>query len=579
MKLKSTLKQNTNTAEVPTVQEAAIEAETEHDDIFDFIMQVPSPMVVLLGPAHRFSIANPAYELMVGRKVIGKTVLEAFSLEEVSDFVVLLDEVYKTGKPYIGKELPLSIPNEKGVIQKSFLNINYHPFRKRNGDIKGVLAVHHDVTEQVLARQALEVSKAELSNKQIKFETVFRESAVAMALFRGPDHIFELVNPAYKAFFSEREFVGKSLLAAIPELRDQPFLVLLTKVLETGDPFYGYEIHAQHRRVKNGPLEDRIYDFTYVRMNDPKGNPYGVYVHAIDVTEKTMARTALEKSEQLLAAEQRKFKAIFYSSAAPMVLFRGPEFVYEAINSSYLNILPGRDLLGKPLLEALPEIKESSFPILMRQVRDTGKPKSILGGMSPVYNTVTGLTEDRYFDVTCARIEDGDDQPIGIFAYTAEVTDRILANKELEQSREILAQMLIREKEARADADKGNQAKDLFLAVLSHELRTPLTSILSWAQLLRMGKLDAEKSDRAYRIIESSAKSQGQLISDLLDVSRAIMGKLPVDISEVDIIKVVQAAIETVRPLAAEKSIELKVKLGQIAGITLADPFRLQQVI
>jgi PAS domain-containing protein len=133
-----------------------IETELALQDFHDFIMQTPYPMVVLLGPLHRFSIVNPAYEVMVSRKVLGKTVLEAFNLGEVGDFVQLLDKVYLTGITYNGKELPLSIPDTKGVIQQHYLNISYLPFRDRNNLIKGVLAVHHDVTEQVLARKSLE---------------------------------------------------------------------------------------------------------------------------------------------------------------------------------------------------------------------------------------------------------------------------------------------------------------------------------------------------------------------------------------------------------------------------------------
>lgn len=141
-----------------------------------------------------------------------------------------------------------------------------------------------------------------------------------------------------------------------------------------------------------------------------------------------------------------------------------------------------------------------------------------------------------------------------------------------------LSQLLVREKEARADAENGNQAKDLFLATLSHELRAPLTSILSWAQLLNMGKLDAEKSKEATMIIERSAKAQSQLISDLLDVSRIIMGKLPLELREIDVAAVIEAAHETVRSLAEQKSIQIKIDVDPTVAKASADPIRLQQV-
>jgi two-component system CheB/CheR fusion protein len=153
--------------------------------------------------------------------------------------------------------------------------------------------------------------------------------------------------------------------------------------------------------------------------------------------------------------------------------------------------------------------------------------------------------------------------------------DDITERKRIEEE---FAQLLIREQEARAEAEKANQAKDLFLATLSHELRAPLTSILSWAQLLNMGKLDVEKSKQATKIIESSARAQGQLISDLLDVSRIIMGKLSMEMLEVDLVTVLHAAYEIVRPLAEEKSIQIKIELDPRVEKTFADPIRLQQV-
>jgi signal transduction histidine kinase/ActR/RegA family two-component response regulator len=414
---------------------------------------------------------------------------------------------------------------------------------------------------------------------QIKFETIFRESPIAMAVIRGPEHIFELVNAAYEALFSKREFVGKTVPEAIPEMDSQPFLALLTKVLETGEPYYGNEVLIQHTRVINGPIEDRFYDFAYIRQCYPNGRPYGVYVHVVDVTNKTLARKALEESEERLKVEQNKLNAIFYSLAAPMVLFRGPEMVYEMINSRYLEMIPERDLLGKPLLEALPEIIDSPFPNLLKDVYETGKLRTMMGGMTPVYNSNTGQYENRYFDVSCARIEAAGDKPFGIFSYAADVTDRVLADKELEKNREMLTHTLTLEKEARADAERGNLAKDLFLATLSHELRTPLSAILSWSQMLSMGKLDAEKSKRAVEVIVKSAKLQQQLISDLLDVSRAIVGKLPLEREDINPSNAILDALDTIRPLADEKYIKITTAIDTITGVVSGDKVRLQQIV
>ena len=133
-------------------------------------------------------------------------------------------------------------------------------------------------------------------------------------------------------------------------------------------------------------------------------------------------------------------------------------------------------------------------------------------------------------------------------------------------------------KEARSEAENVNRAKDLFLATLSHELRTPLTSILSWAQMLRMGKLDAEKTKRAGEIIEESGKTQAQLINDLLDVSRIVAGKLSLETREVNPAAAIKSAIEAVRPIAEARSIQIETFFSPSVGTIMADPVRLQQV-
>jgi two-component system CheB/CheR fusion protein len=133
-------------------------------------------------------------------------------------------------------------------------------------------------------------------------------------------------------------------------------------------------------------------------------------------------------------------------------------------------------------------------------------------------------------------------------------------------------------KAAKKEAEKANRTKDVFLATLSHELRTPLTAILSWAQMLKSGKLNAEKSKSAVDVIVESAKAQAQLINDLLDVSRIVAGKLSLETQEVDPTFIVLAAVEAVRPLAAAKSIQLETLFGHQMGTVMADPNRLKQV-
>jgi PAS domain S-box-containing protein len=152
----------------------------------------------------------------------------------------------------------------------------------------------------------------------------------------------------------------------------------------------------------------------------------------------------------------------------------------------------------------------------------------------------------------------------------------ITERKRAEQERALL---LAREKAARVEAEEANRLKDEFLATVSHELRTPLNAILGWAELLRGGRLDDESARRAFDIIVRNAKSQAQLIEDLLDVSRIIMGNFGLEVRPVGLAQIINSAIEAVRPAAYAKEIELDVSYDKSVAPVSGDPTRLQQVV
>jgi PAS domain S-box-containing protein len=162
--------------------------------------------------------------------------------------------------------------------------------------------------------------------------------------------------------------------------------------------------------------------------------------------------------------------------------------------------------------------------------------------------------------------------PIGVQGSARDITER----RRVEEER---ARLLAGEKAARVEAEEANRLKDEFLATVSHELRTPLNAILGWAELLRASKLDDETARRALTTIVRNAKSQAQLIEDILDVSRIITGKLRIDTRPVALIAIINAAIEAVRPAAYAKDITLDTSFAASVGSVLGDPNRLQQVI
>jgi PAS domain S-box-containing protein len=135
------------------------------------------------------------------------------------------------------------------------------------------------------------------------------------------------------------------------------------------------------------------------------------------------------------------------------------------------------------------------------------------------------------------------------------------------------------QQQARHQAEEANRMKDEFLAVVSHELRSPLTAILGYTHMLRSGPADRETINHATAVVERSAKAQLQIIEDLLDSARIITGKLRIDLEPVDLVPVLEAALDTVRAAAESKGITLVANFGWAPEETLGDSTRLQQVV
>ncbi len=154
--------------------------------------------------------------------------------------------------------------------------------------------------------------------------------------------------------------------------------------------------------------------------------------------------------------------------------------------------------------------------------------------------------------------------------------------KEIQQrqrAEEERAQLLVQEQKARTEAENLNRLKDEFLSTVSHELRTPLNAILGWSHILRTNRVDEATTTRALETIERNARSQAQLIDDLLDISRIITGKIRLNVQTVELLPIIEASINTVQPAADAKSIRLQSVVDPAAGPVLGDSERLQQIV
>jgi len=273
-----------------------------------------------------------------------------------------------------------------------------------------------------------------------------------------------------------------------------------------------------------------------------------------------------KQNEEKLSIERKKLESIFYGSDVAMVIFRGPNLIFEMANQKYLELIGFRDIIGKPLAEALPEIAESEFPRKIKQVYDTGESFQFLEGHTPILNSKTGQLENRNFDTTFARIEDGAGKEFLIVGNAMDVTERVRSRMALE--------------EAKKEAERANELKSSFLANMSHEIRTPLGAILGFTDLLKDKNLRLEDRDRFLETISRNGKALTKIIDDILDLAKVESGKLEVEQTEFSFFNLIDDVMDVFRERTRAKGIYLRAHLNkETPGRIVCDPTRLRQIL
>jgi signal transduction histidine kinase/ActR/RegA family two-component response regulator len=423
-------------------------------------------------------------------------------------------------------------------------------------------------------------------------------------------------NPAYLRVTHSRleDLLGRNLFDAFPhdpgDLDNgnaRRLRASFEKVLSSGQPdvlpLISYRIQVS---TPEGPRDEELYwSVTHTPVRDAAGDVAYILQHTVNVTElhrqglsatqempgKThplvaqtkagvLGRAEVVQRENVTLTEQiQHLRSVFEQAPGFITLLRGPDHVFELANKAYRQMVgDDRELLGKPVREALPEVSAQGFLELLDGVYRTGEPFIGRGVPVVLQRSPDAPPEKLFLDFIYQPVVGPDGQPLGIFVQGYDTT----AEKRLEEERGLReaerVALLERERAARTEAEHASRLKDEFLATVSHELRTPLTAMLGWLQMLRLGRLPEERREKALETVERNARAQAQLVEDLLDVSRIMSGKMALELARVNVAEVVDAALEVVRPAADAKEISLHGRVDGTVELT-GDPGRLQQVV
>lgn len=288
--------------------------------------------------------------------------------------------------------------------------------------------------------------------------------------------------------------------------------------------------------------------------------------------ERQAAEIERRQRSEAALAEQRRLLEVTLASIGDAVIATDEHGRITFANPIAESLTGWRqaEARGQPLSSVFNIVREGTGETAENPVEKVLREGKVVGLAN---HTVLRRKDGREIpiDDSAAPIRRGVNDLSGVVLVFRDVTER----KRIEQEREHLLEA---ERSARISAERASRMKDEFLATISHELRTPLNAILGWSQVLRSTGARGDELRQGLEIIDRSARAQAQIIEDLLDMSRIISGQIRLDVQRVELLPVIESAIETILPAAEAKEIRVVRTLDPQAGPVSGDPNRLQQV-
>jgi len=226
-------------------------------------------------------------------QVLNKPAFNVLPELKDQDFKNLLDNVFLSGERFVAQELPIAI-KRNGRLENAFVKFVYEPMREADGTISGLMALAHEITEQVLARKKIKL-------QAMMVHELLMNAPGFVATLGGKDHVYELVNERYQGLIGQRKIQGKTMMEALPELAGQGLDKLMDNVYNTGEPYVGIDMPITLARDENVASEERYFNFSYQPMYDENRNINSVLVFGYEVTDQVISKNKHLENEQFRA--------------------------------------------------------------------------------------------------------------------------------------------------------------------------------------------------------------------------------------------------------------------------------------
>ena len=399
------------------------DATPELVQLAQLVQRAPVAMGIFAGGEHTPTFVNAAFDELIGTAAEDELPPVVWPEIDGQSFFTLVHHVFCNGERIEKKEVPIT-PLRSGSSSLKYYDFTFDVLHDPEGSITGTMVVATEVTELVQLRKDNE-------QRRQPIDDLLEQAPVAVSVYRGPNYIVEATNETACRLIgrTREESLNVPLFELLPEFADQGLEKLLDRVMATGEPYVAHGFPTPINRY--GRHDTAYWDFIYYPYRNTQQEIVGVTVMGSEVTEQVLARQRVER-------EQRRLLNLFEQFPVGVGIYLGEDHIIEMVNATAGQLwgMNEKELLNKPLFEALPELREQGLADLLDEVYRTGEP--FMANERSVSFKRKEKSGVSYFDFIYYPWRDQDNEIMGVISVAIDVTQQVAARQEEYRLRALL---------------------------------------------------------------------------------------------------------------------------------------------